>query len=127
VGDDFDIVLAAPITHQSWRLQRKAGRVRIDGVEGGSREGADAESLLLETTGWRIPVSALASWVRGARSSGAGSVAYDGNGLPLRLEQDNWVIDYRGWNSEDPPLPVKLFARQGDASVRLIVDRWGSP
>lgn len=126
-GDDFEIVLAAPITRQSWRIERQAGRVRIDGIEGGPREGDDAEALLLAATGWRVPVDSLADWVRGARATGAASIAYDGNGLPLRMEQDGWVIDYRGWDAATPSRPVKVFAKQGDASVKLVVERWDSP
>ena len=126
-GDDFEITLAAPITRQSWRIQRQEGHVRIDGIEGGPRVGVDAEALLLETTGWRIPVNTMAHWVRGARVAGAASTAYDGNGLPLRIKQDGWVIEYRGWNAASPPQPMKVFARQGDASVRLVIEQWGSP
>jgi outer membrane lipoprotein LolB len=125
-GEDFEIILAAPITHQSWRIQRKAGLARIDGIEGGSRESDNAEALLLETTGWRIPVNALAKWLRGTRATGASSVAYDGSGLPLRIEQDGWVIEYRAWNAANPPQPTKVFARQGDASVRLVIDQWNA-
>ena len=60
-GEDFDITLSAPVTRQSWRLVREAGRSRIEGLEGGIREGADAEGLLHESTGWRIPVASLAA------------------------------------------------------------------
>lgn len=125
-GDDFEITLAAPITRQSWRIERHAGRVRLDGIEGGTREGDDAEALLLAATGWRVPVDSLADWVRGARATGAATIAYDGNGLPLRIEQGGWVVDYRAWDSVVPPRPLKVFARQGDASVRLVVDQWVS-
>ena len=124
-GDDFEITLAAPITRQSWRIQRQAGHVRIDGIEGGPREGVDAEALLVEATGWSVPVDALAHWVRGARVAGAASTAYDGNGLPLRIEQGGWVIEYRAWNAANPPQPMKVFASQGDASVRLVIEQWG--
>lgn len=126
-GDDFEITLAAPITHQSWRLQSRAGQARVEGIEGGPREGANAEALLLETTGWHVPVDALAHWIRGARARGDSTIRYDGNDLPLRIEQTGWVVEYRGWNAQTPPQPAKLFAKQGDASVRLVIERWGTP
>lgn len=126
-GDDFEITLAAPITRQSWRIERRSGRVRIEGIDGGPREGTDAEALLLEATGWRVPVDALSRWVRGMRATGTSAIAYDGNGLPLRIEQGGWVVEYRAWNAARPPQPMKVFARQSDASVRLVVEQWGSP
>ena len=52
-GDDFDVRLLAPVTRQGWRLHRAGGVVRLEGLEGGPREGTDAEALLFEATGWR--------------------------------------------------------------------------
>lgn len=64
-GDDFDVSLAAPVTRQTWRLSGTPGQVRLEGVDGGPRTGADAGQLLLDATGWEIPVQALAYWIRG--------------------------------------------------------------
>ena len=41
-----------------------------------------------------------------------------------RVLQDGWTIEYRAWFEGAPPLPQKVFARQGEASVRLVVDAW---
>jgi outer membrane lipoprotein LolB len=127
-GSDYDIELSAPITRQSWRLASRAGRVTLSGLEDGERSGGDAEALLLEATGWRIPVAAMSSWARGAR--GQGSVAEFGSdpeGRPATLVQDGWTIEYRGWFAGEPPLPQRVFARQGEASVRLVVEAWDAP
>ena len=123
-GDDFDIKLAAPITRQSWRLRRVGSQVRLEGLEGGSREGPDPEALLLETIGWRIPVDALAAWVRGVRSAGPSEISFDAQGLPATLQQEGWAVEYRGWFPGQPALPAKVFAKQGQASVRLVVEAW---
>jgi outer membrane lipoprotein LolB len=124
-GADFDIELAAPITAQRWRLHSRAGHVSLEGLEGGVRQGDDAEALLLEATGWRIPVAALAAWARGARApGGAAQLEVDALARPARLQQAGWTIDYRAWFEGTPPLPQKVFAKQGEASVRLVVDAW---
>lgn len=124
-GADFDIELAAPITAQRWRLRSQAGHVTLEGLEGGTREGSDAQALLLEATGWRIPVAALSAWARGARAPGtAAELGVDGQGRPALLQQDSWTIEYRAWFAGEPPLPQKVFAKQGDASVRLVVEAW---
>jgi len=123
-GPDFEIQLSAPITRQSWRLQQAAGKVRLEGLEGGIREGDDAEAMLLEATGWRVPLSSMTSWIRGARAPGAADLSLDERNLPASIRQDGWTVEYRGWVAGTPALPAKLFARQDDASVRLAIENW---
>lgn len=126
-GADYEIELSAPITRQSWRLVSKGGVVALEGLDGGRREGRDAEAMLLEATGWRIPVLAMAAWARGARGAGAADLVPDAQGRPASLQQDGWLVEYRGWFESAPPLPKRLFARQGGASVRLVVEAWDPP
>jgi outer membrane lipoprotein LolB len=126
-GEDYDIRLSAPITRQSWRLRKEGARVSLEGLEGGTRQGADAEAMLREATGWRIPVPALASWVRGARAPGPADLEFDTAGHPALLSQAGWAVEYRGWTAASPPLPNRVFAREGEASVRLVVERGGTP
>lgn len=132
-GVRFDLSLSAPVTRQSWRLVGDGASARLEGLDGGTREGPDAATLLREATGWEIPVASLADWVRGARAQGAGSAraVYGIDGRLQSIEQAGWTIDYR-WpvpgsdRATDPAqaLPTRLDARRGDASVRLIIDQW---
>lgn len=124
-GDDFDIRLSAPITGQSWRLRQQAGVANLEGMEGGARVGPDAEALLSQATGWDIPLAAMASWVRGVRSGAAGQLEFSSAGLPASLVQDGWTVEFRGWTTGPLPLPDRIFARRPDASVRLVIERWG--
>ena len=61
------MALSAPVTRQSWRLvdDGHQGEARLEGLPGGPRGGADAEALLTEATGWRVPVNFLPDWVLG--------------------------------------------------------------
>ena len=123
-GADFDVELRAPVTAQSWRLASRSGRVSLEGLEGGRREGGDAEAMLLEATGWRIPVLAMASWARGVRAAGEAELQVDAQARPALLRQHGWTIEYRAWFEGEPSLPQKVFASQEGASVRLVVDQW---
>ena len=126
----YDVALSAPITRQSWRLSGDASGAQLEGLEGGTRSGPDATSLLLEATRWEIPVAALAWWARGLRadaSHGAATVLYAADGRLARIEQGGWIIEYSDWQASSLPrieLPNRLNASRGDARVRLIVDRW---
>lgn len=126
-GPDFDIQLSAPVTRQSWRLRQTAGKVRLDGLQGGSREGTNAEAMLQEATGWRVPLIAMAAWVRGVRTSGPSDMSFNAHGLPATIKQQGWSVEYRGWLAATPALPQKVFARQGEATVRLVVEHWHQP
>lgn len=131
-ANGYAVTLSAPITWKSWRLLGNHDRARLEGLRGGPRIGPDPAQLLLAATGWRIPVLALADWVRGVRSQrlGAADVVYGADGRLLRLRQGGWTIEYR-WPAAgavvagEVQLPVRLEARRGDAQVKLVVDEWG--
>lgn len=134
-GARYEVSLAAPVTRQSWRLSGGDGQARLEGLEGGTREGPDGSALLLEASGLEVPVAALASWMRGARADevrfGPAELSFAADHRPARLLQAGWVIDYLAWEETadadgGPVLPLRVDARRGDARVRLVVDAWSS-
>lgn len=117
--------LRAPISGQGWRLQIDAGGALLDGLEGGPRRDRDAARLLREAVGWELPVAAMRHWVRGARADGAARLEFADDGLPARLQQAGWTIDFLDWQREtSPPLPRRLVASRGEHRVRLVVGQW---
>jgi len=121
----FDLRLSAPVTGRQWRLQGDAEGATLEGLEGGARHGPDAEALLLEVTGWRLPIRQMPDWVRGLRGPGpVARLAVDGAGRPTGFRQDAWVLSYRDWWAGDPPLPRRVFAEAEGASVRLVISEW---
>lgn len=132
-GSRFDVSLSAPVTRQSWRLSGQSGDARLEGLEGGTRQGTDAAVLLQDATRWEIPVEALAGWVRGMPADsarfGEAELVFGADGRLSRLVQAGWTIDYGSWiaSEQGAELPGRLDAVRGDAKVRLIVDRWQSP
>lgn len=128
-GPRYAVSLSAPITRQSWRLSGDAQGAQLEGLEGGTRVGADPAGLLRDATRWEIPVTALSSWVRGLRAAaehGPALVQFGTDGRLSRIEQGGWTIDYSGWQAAAAgvELPNRLNARRGEASVRLVIDSW---
>ncbi|HEV8694359.1 MAG TPA: lipoprotein insertase outer membrane protein LolB [Lysobacter sp.] len=128
-GANYEVALSAPVTRQSWKLSGNTTWARLEGLEGGPREGADAAQLLHETTGWDIPVIALADWVRGVRSEALGTAAvrYGADHRLAQLEQGGWIINY-AWpeGGAIDALPLRLDAARNGAKVRLLIDEWGA-
>jgi outer membrane lipoprotein LolB len=128
-GPRYSVALSAPITRQSWRLNGDADFARLEGLDGGTREGSDPQALLRESTGWVIPVAALASWVRGTADLqlSPATLQFDADGRLASLHQAGWTIDYSQWQPQPTlgiDLPHRLDARQGDARVKLVIDAW---
>ncbi len=124
-GDQLRLEVQAPVTRQTWRLHAGPGWARIEGLEGGPREGEDATRLVAESVGWVLPVEALGAWVRGVRGRGAADIEFASDGLPARIRQHGWTIDYREWDHAwTPPLPRRVFAERGDQRVRLVIRDW---
>lgn len=136
-GTGYEAALSAPVTRQSWRLigDTHGGVARLEGLEGGPREGEFAEDLLEHATGWRIPVNQMPDWVRGIAmplSGAAPQAAYGADGRLRSLEQLGWKVEYQEWMPAEgarPELPRRIVARNGQATVRLIVYEWdiGAP
>ncbi len=127
----YSIALSAPVTRQSWRLDgdlhSESGR--LEGLDGGPREGEFAEELLREATGWDVPLQQLGRWVRGAPASEypVESVDYDAQGRPTQLRQAGWTVRYTAWRAGpigQPDLPAQIEAESGDARVRLVIEDW---
>lgn len=131
--DAYQVMLRAPVTRQGWSLAADATGARIDGLDGGPREGPDPVMLLLEATGMEVPVGALASWAAGTRADPAGygpaRLEFSASGELVRMRQGGWTIDYVRWQAdaagtEAGALPLRVDAKRGPAQVRLMVDDW---
>jgi outer membrane lipoprotein LolB len=129
-GARYDVSLSAPVTRQSWRITGDDTHARLEGIAGGPLEGDDPIALLREATHWDIPVTALASWVRGLPADeaahGSARLAFGADGRLATLQQAGWTVQYMAWQPDGPvELPLRLEASRDDAKVRLIVDAWG--
>lgn len=128
-GEDFAFTLRAPITGKSVRLEGGPDGAVLVGLDGGPVAGANADSVLNEVFGWRVPVADLAWWVRGLRAPGSPArLTFGADGLPATLDQDGWHIDFRAWDAgRTPVVPSKVYASRPPYTVRLSIREWGLP
>src|SRR5690625_1027738 len=90
-GEDYRVVLRAPVTRQGWSLTAGAGGARIDGLEGGPRVGPDPDWLLLGATGRQARGGGRAAW-----GAGAGGVPGAGCGGGPRAGRSRWGLGRPG-------------------------------
>lgn len=126
-GDHYDFTVRYPITGKTIRLHGGPdGAVLEGGDDGAPVRGTSAEALMSKALGWQVPLSSLRAWVLGMRSEGARSdLTFSPDGLPGKLEQDGWTVDYRDWDrTSSPPLPSKVFASKAPYVVKLANVSW---
>jgi outer membrane lipoprotein LolB len=130
--DSYEFELRQPVSQRTWRLTGDRRGAVLEGGDGGPVRGESAESLLSEAVGWRVPVGALAYWVRGLPHPwvrgvpGHGPVIgsdYDDRQRLVHLDQDGWQVEYRSW-LDDGVWPDRMVARKGAYIVRLRVQDW---
>ncbi len=130
-GEQFDIEISLPISNQKYRLRNINNKVRLEAYGLATIEGESAEAVLQQVAGWRIPFRDMQLWLRGMRADSATRIDFGPTGLPAQFRENGWLVDYRGWNSDPTPLPMKVFASSSangkSASVRLQVEAWETP
>jgi outer membrane lipoprotein LolB len=125
-GERYEFTVRTPVTGRSFRLTGGPGGAELEGLDGGTRRGADAEALMASALGWQIPMRELKRWVLGLRAdSGPADIAFGVDRLPSRLVQDGWTVDYRQWDAtKQPAMPVRVFAEKAPYKVRLSIEDW---
>lgn len=125
-GDRYEFTVRAPVTGRSFRLTGGPEGAELEGLDGGPRRGADAESLMASAVGWQIPMTELKRWVLGLQANGGpADIAFGADRLPSRLVQDGWTVDYRQWDAtKQPAMPVRVFAEKAPYKVRLSIEDW---
>lgn len=125
-ADRFQLKISGPLGQEAFRLTGNAAGVLLIDADGKIIRADDAESLLLQTIGWQLPVTGLKYWVRGLAVPGIyASEHRDLQGRLLALEQSRWAISYSRYHSiEGVGWPAKLRLVRGDVTVRLVIDAW---
>lgn len=90
-----------------------------------------AEELIRRNTGWTIPVTQLAFWVRGLPAPNAKVTRFAPNtqGLIGELEQLGWKVTYGNYLSvvkgtETVAMPGRITAEFKDMRLTLVIREW---
>ncbi len=125
-ADRFQLKISGPLGQEAFRLTGNVAGVLLVDADGKRIRADDAEGLLLQATGWELPVSGLRYWVRGLPVPGVyASERRDLQGRLQALEQSGWAISYSRYHSiEGVGWPAKLRLARDDVTVKLVIDAW---
>jgi outer membrane lipoprotein LolB len=122
----YRLQVSGPLGQGAFELTGSAGRVVLRDAQGRTLAAPDAESLLLQATGWQLPLDGLRFWVRGLPAPvGDARETRDAAGRLVRLAQEGWDIRYDRYRMLDGyALPGRLKLARNDITVRLVIDSW---
>ncbi|MCC5858700.1 MAG: outer membrane lipoprotein LolB [Ectothiorhodospiraceae bacterium] len=126
MAGDWQLDLRGPLASGSVRLQRTAAGVSLRTGDGRSDQADDAQALLHRYTGFDLPVEVLQDWLIGIPAPEYDArLDLDDDGLPVRVEQLGWVIQYTAYDRVNGvQMPVRVFMDGPGVAVRVSVSRW---
>lgn len=124
----YRIDLIGPLGQGRVVVESNGTEARIQTQDGQSWTAPDADALLEQSLGVRLPVNGLRYWARGLPEPGSTpTLQTDAQGRLTRLEQNGWVIEYPAYaptSMLNLDLPERIVARRQDLSVKLIIEQW---
>ena len=113
----------------AWQLKADQNGARLELADGSIHRAPTVAELVLKQVGWKVPVDALAWWVKGLIQPGDWDVReLDELGRVRRLGQSGWDVEIGSYvHAQEYWLPGKLTARQGKYLVKLAVRNWRLP
>jgi outer membrane lipoprotein LolB len=128
-GDRTEVQIRGPVGLGSIRLQLRGDaadpELKLETSDGKTLESDAAWNELEARLGASVPAGSLRYWMLGLAAPGEHrwhEPAADG---AVTLEQGSWRIDYQRYSTEPGArVPIKMTASNGEARVRIVVDRW---
>jgi outer membrane lipoprotein LolB len=127
----FQIDFSAPFGQQLLSLEGDATGVTLTEPNQAPLRAKTAEDLIRAHTGWSIPVTQLAFWVRGLPDPQTKIVHFATNdqGFMGELEQLGWKITYGEYlnvasSTGTVPMPGRIIAEFKDVRLTLVIRAW---
>lgn len=129
--------LRGPLGQGHIRLTQDSSGAHLQDAKQQSYFAATAQQLLLDTTGWNVPLDNMNYWILGLPAPGSYHHEMDGAGRLSVLQQGGWRVQYLDYAVSDGyELPSKLLivpqvsaqqvqlAPETAMKLRLVITRW---
>lgn len=128
-GDRTELQIRGPVGVGSVLLQLRGDpaspELKLETADGRKLEAAAAWDELEARLGASVPAGNLRYWILGLAAPGEHQWHEPTSDGVVTLEQGGWRIDYQRYSTEPGArVPVRMTASNGEARVRIVVDRW---
>ena len=123
--DSFYITLSGPLGQGTTIVSGNPTGARLEQSDG-TYVAETPDQLVLEHTGWQIPINDLLYWVKGMPAP-TGDPVYTRNklGTLASLQQDGWQLQYANYAMVmGTLLPQKIKIAKDHLKVTLIIKQW---
>ncbi len=123
----YKINISGPLSSGSIQLEGTDDISLLKLSEKDSFVDTDPQSLLQTHTGLKLPVKELRYWLLGLPAPGShyDSLEVNTAGQINRLTQNHWQINFKRYTSVNGKmLPNKIFLKNHEINVRLIIQKW---
>lgn len=112
---------------QQWRLEFGPDGARLVGTDLDELLGPDADALVLEATGWPIPVRWMSRWLVGLPAPASAALTFAEDGTLAALAVDDWTLEFERLSV--PPgysvlMPARIEARHPPYRIRAALTGW---
>lgn len=129
-GEDARLRLSGPFGAGALRVELEGDLLTMEDSRGTRLSGPDAEAALVEQVGFVPPLASLRWWLLGLPAPGhEAQLQRDEAGLPARLSQQGWQVEYQEFREEllgpgKTAMPRRMRATREALDLRLVIDRW---
>lgn len=128
---DYQIHFNSPLGQNVLTIEGSAKAVTLREAGKEPTSAKTAEELIMRNTGWTIPVTQLAYWIRGLPAPGAKITAFKPNpqGLIGEFEQLEWKVTFSNYLSVNTAndtiaMPGRIIAEYKDIRLTLAIREW---
>lgn len=126
-GERYLIRLSGPLGQGIMELDGGPGGVEMRTAENETFRAAGPDALILERTGWRVPVAGLRYWILGTPAPHApvDAMVLDAAGRLERLRQAGWEIRFEDYDQiQDIALPTRIRLENERLEARMVLRGW---
>lgn len=123
---NYHLSLYGPLGMGAMTISGRPGSVTLATAEGKTFHASTPESLLMQQTGWQLPVSHLYYWIRGLPVKDVpANMQFDASHHLAQLKQSGWTVNFLRYDAVNQiDLPEKMFLDNGQVKVKIIINQW---
>lgn len=124
--DSFHITLTGPLGQGTTIISGNAQGAKLESNKEGIHYAESPEQLLMDHTGFALPVSDMYHWIKGMPSSSNNEkVALSPENTLQQLQQGDWQIDYTNFQPHlNNLLPTRIKIKGRALKITLVIKEW---